>query len=63
MGTTEVSAYCAEYPGQVEELWWGSRRRGSRVPLKTATRGLLTELLTEAWRRRAPKRLLSSFED
>jgi hypothetical protein len=63
LGRDEVSAYCAEYPGQVQELWWGSQRRGCRVPLKTATRALLGELLTEAWRRRAPKRLLSSFED
>jgi hypothetical protein len=63
LGSDKVSAYCAEYPGQVEELWWGSQRRGCRVLLKTVTRGLLNEMLTEAWRRRAPKRLLSLLED
>jgi hypothetical protein len=55
----EVPAYCAEYPGHVEELRWGQRVRGCRVPLKTATSPLLRELLGEAWRRRAPKRLLA----
>ena len=53
----EAAAYCAEYPGQVEELWWGARRRGCLVPLATATAALVEELLAEAWRRRAPKRL------
>ena len=28
-----VDAYCAEFPGAVEELWWGSKRRGCRVVL------------------------------
>jgi hypothetical protein len=58
----EVAAYCAEYPGQVEELWWGKRLRGCRMPLETATRPLLSELLTEAWRRRAPRKLLAQFD-
>jgi hypothetical protein len=58
VGPDEVSAYCAEYPGQVDELWWGSKRRGCRVPLRSATAALLEEMLAEAWRLRAPKRLL-----
>jgi hypothetical protein len=63
LGSDEASsAYCTEYPTQVEELWWGSRRRGCRVLLKAATPALLTELLTEAWRSRAPRRLLASFD-
>jgi hypothetical protein len=57
LGADEASAYCAEYPAQVEELWWGSKRRGCRVPLATATPALLKEMLAEAWRLRAPKRL------
>jgi hypothetical protein len=55
----EVPAYCAEYPGRVEELHWGPRLQGCRVPLKTATSALLKELFAEAWRRRAPKRLVT----
>ena len=58
----EVSAYCAEYPGVVEELWWGAKRRGCRVPFSTATVSLLRELLTESWRRRAPKKLVAAFD-
>ena len=52
-----VAAYCAEFPAAVEELWWGSKRRGCRVVLAKATTPLLRELLTESWRRKAPRRL------
>jgi len=52
-----VDAYCAEFPTAVEELWWGSRRRGCRVVLARATTSLLRELLTESWRRKAPRSL------
>jgi hypothetical protein len=58
----EVAAYCAEYPGVVDELWWGTRLRGCRVKLRGATVGLLRELLTEAWRLKAPKKLLAAFD-
>ena len=52
-----VEAYCAEFPAAVEELRWGSKRRGCRVVLAEVTTPLLRELLTESWRRKAPKRL------
>jgi hypothetical protein len=58
----EVDASCAEYPGVVEELWWGTKRRGCRVLLKGASAPLLRELLVEAWRRRAPKKVLATFD-
>jgi len=58
----EVAAYCAEYPAAVEELWWGTKRRGCRVLLARATVPLLRELLTESWRRRAPKRVRAAFD-
>jgi YjbR len=58
----EVAAYCAEYPAAVEELWWGTKRRGRRVNLGAATVPLLRELLVEAWRRRAPKKTLDAFD-
>jgi hypothetical protein len=57
-----VDAYCAEFPDAVEELWWGSKRSGCRVLLGTATTPLLRELLTESWRRRAPKKVLARFD-
>jgi hypothetical protein len=58
----EVSAYCAEYPGVVEQLWWGAKRRGCRVLFAGATVPLLRELLTESWLRRAPKKVLAAFD-
>jgi hypothetical protein len=43
-------------------LWWGKKLSGCRVELSRATTPLLRELLTEAWRRRAPKKLLARFD-
>jgi hypothetical protein len=54
----EVAAYRAEYPDAVEELWWGQKLSGCRVTLAAADAVLMGELLTIAWSRRAPKRLL-----
>ncbi len=58
----EVAAYCAEYPGVVEELWWGKKLSGCRVLLHEAPVAVLRELLTEAWRRKAPKKSLARFD-
>jgi hypothetical protein len=63
LGSDAVAAYRAEYPELVEELWWGRRLSGCRVMLTDAPSALLRELLTEAWRRRAPKRLLTRFDE
>jgi len=57
----EVAAYCAEFSGAVEELWWGQKRRGCRVVLARATTPLLREMLTESWRRKASKKLLGGL--
>jgi hypothetical protein len=62
VGPDEVAAYCAEFPGRVEPLFWGTRQRGCRVSLTTADQALLRELVTEAWRARAPKRLLPRLD-
>jgi YjbR len=62
VGDEEVAASCAEYPAAVEELWWGTRRRGCRVLLGEATVPLVRELLVEARRRRAPKKVLAAFD-
>lgn len=57
-----VDAYCAEFPDAVEELWWGSKRSGCRVVLAGATTPLLREMLTESWRRKAPKKVLAGLD-
>jgi hypothetical protein len=59
----DVDGYVADYPDAVEVLWWGRRRSGARVWRSRASRGLMREMLSEAWRRRAPKRLLAALED
>ena len=43
----------------MEELWWGRKLSGVRVPLAVATPELLAELLELAWRRRATAALLA----
>ena len=49
-------------PDAVEELWWGERRAGVRVKLAAADLHLLSVLLSEAWRRKAPRKLASLFD-
>src|SRR5204862_7850251 len=60
----EVVALIAENPDAFEELTWGKRivSDGVRVNLSVAGAAQVRELLEESWRRRAPKRLLASFD-
>jgi hypothetical protein len=58
-GPDEVAASCAEFGDMVEELWWGKKLSGCRVLLAQATTPVVRELLAEAWRRRAPKKLIA----
>ncbi len=58
----EVASYCAEFPDALEELWWGKKLQGCSIVLGRATVALVRELLTESWRRRAPKKVLAEFE-
>ena len=46
-------------PRACEELRWGKRLSGVRVTVANIDWALLTALLTEAWRCRAPRRLSS----
>ena len=46
-------------PAACEEVWWGKRLAAVGVTLAHADRGLLGELLTDAWEQRAPGRLLN----
>jgi hypothetical protein len=45
-------------PGVCTEVWWGKRLSAVRVDLDRADASLLSDLLTDAWERKAPKRLL-----
>jgi hypothetical protein len=55
---SETKALVAEDPGIFSELWWGKRLLGVRVRLADADPSQIRELLEEAWRRKATKRLL-----
>jgi hypothetical protein len=46
----------------VELLRWGQKLAGVRVDLTTADAAILAELLEDAWRRRAPKALVSELD-
>ena len=59
----DARAAVAEAPGAVEELWWGKRLSGVRIALRPARRDLVVELLEEAWRRRAPARVVRAFDE
>lgn len=55
-------AAVAQDPKSFEELWWGKKLCGVRVKLAAASATLVRDLLEEAWRRKAPKRLSQTVE-
>jgi hypothetical protein len=57
----DIRAVAAQYPAACQEFWWGPRLACVVVDLRTAPRHLVIELLHDAWRRKAPKRLLRDF--
>src|SRR5262245_4721208 len=57
VGPDEVELAVRTAPDAFEELWWGKQLAGVRVNLAAADLDLLTLLLNEAWRRKAPRRL------
>ena len=58
----EIRASVAEDPSAFEELWWGKRLSGARINLRAADPQRVFELLEEAWRRRASRRLVAAFD-
>jgi hypothetical protein len=59
----EISAAVADDPTAFEPLQWGKAVRGLRVQLSAAPADRVRELLTEAWLRRAPKRLAAELQE
>jgi hypothetical protein len=59
---SEILACVAEDPAVFRELWWGKSLAGLEVLLAAADPARVAELLEEAWRRKAPKRLLASYD-
>jgi hypothetical protein len=46
------------HPDACAEFWWGKRLGALSVDLERVDADVLTELLADAWERKAPKRLL-----
>ena len=61
LGEEEARA-AAEASDGVELLWWGRRLSGVRVALGKVDRAVVTELLEDAWYRRAPRRIAAAHE-
>jgi hypothetical protein len=60
----ETRALIADCPGAFEAIWWGKKVKSDwiRVNLASAETEQVRELLTDAWRLKAPKRLLATFD-
>jgi hypothetical protein len=58
----EIRAAVAEDPAAFAELWWGSRLSCVVVDLRVAPGDQVRELLTDAWRRKAPRTLVRAFD-
>ena len=63
VGEDDIHAAVAERPASCEELWWGKKLSGVRVHLPAADPVLVAELIIDAWRRKAPKRLAATLDD
>lgn len=55
----DVDSVVHENPESCAELWWGKKLSGVRVSVPDAEPAMLKALIEAAWRRKAPKRLLS----
>ncbi len=58
----EVEGYVAQDPAAFEPLHWGDQLSGLRVNLAATPAATLAEIIEEAWRRKAPKRLVAAFD-
>ena len=58
----EARASADEAVDCLELLWWGRKLSGVQVFLSRADERLVGELLEDAWRRRAPRRLAEAYD-
>lgn len=58
----EIRGAVSLFPGACEEVWWGKELAALRVTLSEIDEDELRGLLEDAWRRRAPKKLVQRFE-
>ena len=58
---TEIRAAVAENPEACQEFYWGKRLACVVVDLKLAKLALVKDLLTDAWIRKAPAKLVNEL--
>jgi len=58
----EIRACVAQDPATFAEVWWGKRLSCVAVDLSTVERDQLAELLSDAWRRKAPRTLARAHD-
>jgi hypothetical protein len=59
----EIRAAGAENPKACQEFYWGKRLAAVVVDLPAATSGLVQDLLTDAWIRKAPSKLMRELAE
>jgi hypothetical protein len=57
----EIRAAVAANPDVCQELYWGKRLAAVEVDLKRAKTLVVKDLLTDAWIRKAPKKLVEEL--
>lgn len=57
----ETAAAVERFPHAYEVLVWGKKQWGVKVRLAVAPAADLVELVEEAWRRKAPKRIAAQY--
>ena len=60
---TEIRAAAAADPDVCQELYWGKRLAALEVDLPLASPDLVEDLLTDAWIRKAPQKLVNKLSD
>lgn len=64
VGQSEAEAAAAEQPDVYEEVWRDGRIFvGLRVDLRKVTKKRMQALIEHAWRNRAPKRLVTEYDN
>lgn len=58
----ETRALAASEPGVYAEMYWGKRLACVQIALASVTPEALREVLADAWRRKAPKRLVRDHD-
>lgn len=62
-GAEAIRAAVTEWPQWCREGWFGKRLAAVQVAFAAIDPTILEELITDAWRSKAPKTLLRSYDD